>query len=104
MNHGDPNSIRIMGKPIEQLTHAQRVDVMKQKQTAERKQQLDGILSQYPKYDIVQLEAAVRQMDGNIKQLQATQILEHNKIKEYRVHISQCEARDKRLKAAGFEV
>ena len=103
MEHGDKTSMRFKGQRIEDLTHAQRIDVQLKVAESERKQLLEGIVAKYPKYDVIQLEAAIRQMEGNIVNLQRVQVEEHTKIKEYRNLVAECQQRDRELESNGFD-
>jgi len=103
MEHGDKNSMRFAGKRIDELNHRQRMGVLTEIAKAEKEQRLRDILKKYGKFDKEQLEAAIRQMEGNIKALQATQVSEHEKIKEYRNLMGDCDLRDKELAEAGFD-
>ena len=103
MEHGNKDSMRWRGQPLSELTHRQRMGILTEMAKVEKEQKLRDILNKYGKFDKEQLEGAIRQMEGNIKALQATQILEHAKIKEYRNLMADCDLRDKELSKAGFD-
>ncbi|RLE21490.1 MAG: hypothetical protein DRJ50_09140 [Actinobacteria bacterium] len=77
MEHGDKDSIRLQGRKIAELPHRERFSVLKQIAHNDEEQGLKDILRRFPLYDIEQLKAAIRQMEGNIKRLQMTQSEEH---------------------------
>lgn len=102
---GDNASIRIRGQAIADLPHIDRMRALielSRKEEYERNAELDQILRRYPKWDPVQLQASIRQMEDNVEKLKATQLKEYQEIKKYRQLISQCEARDQELRERGF--
>ncbi len=103
MEHGDKSSMRWHGKRLEQLTHRERMGVLTEIAKADKEQRLRDILGKYGKYDKEQLEGAIRQMEGNIKALQSTQVAEHAKIREYRQLMADCDKRELELARAGFD-
>ena len=78
------------------------MNVLTQMARIKEEQKLADILRKYGKYDKEQLEAAIRQMEGNIKNLQRVQAEESQKIREYRTMMDQCDERDRKLAEAGY--
>lgn len=103
-NHGDPDSRRWRGKTIDELPVREREIALGQIIDADRKQKKQDILRRTNRYDPIQLDAAIRQMEGNIKNMQEVISEEHQKIAEYRMLIRQAEARDQELRANGFPI
>jgi hypothetical protein len=99
------DDIRIGGKKLNELKVRERVEAQKQIQDAEVQAKRDArkaIIKKYNRYDVVQLEAAIRKMEANIENMKQVIARENAEIKTYRQHISNANRRDQELASAGL--
>jgi hypothetical protein len=96
-------SVRIGGKPIEDLTIRQQVETAAQLQERELKERRTSILKKYPPYKVGGLKAQLGQCEANLIRMRDVARQEEDKIAEMREWIRLCERRDKELKSAGLD-
>jgi hypothetical protein len=99
----DDESVRIGGKPIEELSIRQQVETTKQLQAREQKERRKEIEKKFPPYKVDGLKVQLKQCEDNLIRMRDVCRQEEDKIAEMRNWISLCERRDKELKSAGFD-
>lgn len=97
--------MRWRGMKLDELPPRTRDDVVKKLDAADaynkQRDEVRAILKQYPRYDPVQLEAAIRQMEANIVKMEEVIAKEQKEIREYKRLIPLCQERDEKLVAIG---
>ena len=100
----DDASVRIGGRPIEDLSIRQQVNTAEQLHAREKKDRRKAIEKKFPPYVVQGLQGQLHQCEQNLIRMRDVCRQEEDKIAEMRNWISLCERRDKELKSAGFEI
>ena len=95
------DSIRIGGKPIDQLNRRQQMEARVAIELTEHEKAVRAVKGRYPPFNVAAMEAAVREAQANIDRFNECIQKEQATIADFTANIALCRQRDKELAALG---